>query len=85
MLHEDTEELKTFFKVDVEVATFSNQWELPEKVEYYLTNEEDRHRVQTAGYERCHSQPYTYRSAVDAIVAHHAESAKQTRSLRQLE
>jgi len=74
MLHEDTEELKTFFKVDLEVATFSTPSELLEKVEYYLANENDRCKLQIAGYERCQNQPYTYRSAVDAIVAHHAES-----------
>ena len=76
MLHEDTEELKAFFDVDLEVATFVNEGDLLKKVEFYLRNDDDRRRVQEAGYKRCLHEPYTYRQAVDSIVAWHAKAAQ---------
>lgn len=75
MLHEHTKELETYFETGREVITFSNGPELVEKMEFYLANENERGRVQTAAFERCHQEPYTYQSAVNTILAHHAEYA----------
>lgn len=71
MLHEHTKELQEFFEANHEVATFSSQPELIEKIEFYLSNEEDRNRVRSSGHERCHREPYTYRSAVNSILKYH--------------
>lgn len=77
MLHENTKELKKFFVEDQEVATFASPTELVQKVEYYLSNVDDRRTIANAGYGRCLRAPYTYHSAVETVVRYHSQSVRR--------
>ena len=71
MLHEYTPELSTYFVPEVEVATFSDVTDLVGKVCHLLGEPESRNAIRTAGYDRCIDAPYTYSSAVQAIIKYH--------------
>ena len=52
LLCENTENLGRYYKNDEEVIVFENKKDLKEKLEYYLTHEEERKRIAKAAYER---------------------------------
>jgi spore maturation protein CgeB len=53
MLHERTEEVLGYFKEDEEIACFSSEMEMVEKVKFYLESETKRKYVAKMGNERC--------------------------------
>jgi spore maturation protein CgeB len=53
LLHERTDEVAEYFAEGKEMACFSSDDELVDKVEYYLSNDVERKGVAHAGYERC--------------------------------
>jgi spore maturation protein CgeB len=53
LLHERTDEVAEYFVEGAEMACFSSDDELVDKVEYYLSNDVERKRIAHAGYERC--------------------------------
>lgn len=73
MLHEHTCELSNYFVPEVEVATFTTVAELASKVSHLLGEPELRNAIRRAGYKRCVDAPYTYSSAVQAILSYHED------------
>lgn len=53
MLHERTDEVLNFFEEGAEIACFSDEGELVDKVRYYLTHESEREKMRRAAHERC--------------------------------
>jgi spore maturation protein CgeB len=53
MLHERTDEVLNFFEEGAEIACFSDEVELVDKVRYYLTHESEREKMRRAAHERC--------------------------------
>lgn len=51
-LVEHQREIEDFFRVGVEIETFSDERELVEKCRYYLAHEDERERIREAGYRR---------------------------------
>ena len=78
-------DLESFFEPGKEIVTFHDEKELREKVEYYLSHEEDRLRISEAGVRRAHSE-HSYRRRVEQIletvetppIEHHPRVAEQT-------
>ncbi len=59
-LHERTSEVLSLYEEGKEIACFSNFEELPQKIEYYLTHEEERKTMAEAGRERAVTSGYSY-------------------------
>ena len=53
MLHERTDEVLDYYKEDSEIACFSSDTELVEKVRFYLSNESMRNHIAEIGQKRC--------------------------------
>ncbi|MFN2512403.1 MAG: glycosyltransferase [Pyrinomonadaceae bacterium] len=68
MLHEDTIEVRTFFKDAEEVLLFSSNEDMVQKVKTVLPNSELRKAISQKGYERSLSEPYDYSSAAKTIL-----------------
>ncbi len=68
MLHEDTPEVRTFFKDAEEVMLFSCNEDLVQKVGAVLANTELRKAISQKGYERAVREPYDYSSAANSIL-----------------
>jgi hypothetical protein len=77
MLHEETEELASFFELESEVAVFRDLRDLAEKVTHYLNDATGRRAIAQAGYIRCIEEPYTYANAVSDLLAFHAKQARR--------
>lgn len=60
MLAERTTEHTTFFKEGEEIACFSNVAELSEKINYYLSHEDERKKVALAGFQKVHNEGHSY-------------------------
>lgn len=58
MLAERTTEHLQLFKEDEEAAFFSNDEELRRKIEFYLSNEEERKRIALNSFNRCKESRY---------------------------
>ncbi|MFN8438568.1 MAG: glycosyltransferase [Cytophagales bacterium] len=54
MIHEYNEESITYFKENEEAVFYKSEDDLADKVNYYLTHETERLKIQAAGYERAH-------------------------------
>jgi hypothetical protein len=70
-LTEDSKEIKRYFE-DSEIDTFENEYELIEKIKFWLHNEEDRERIARNGYLR--NKEYTYEKIFGRVfdeVFHH--------------
>ena len=70
MLHERSSELAELFEENKEVVCFDNTEGLVEKINYYLTHEEERKAIAQAGYNRC-VPAYSYDNRMAAIVKYH--------------
>lgn len=70
MLHEDTPEVRTFFKDDEEVLLFSSNEDLVQKVRAVLTNCGSGRAISQKGYARSINEPYDYSSAARRILRH---------------
>lgn len=68
MLHEDTPEVRTFFKDPEEVVLFSNNEDLVKKVRAALTDPDLRRAISQKGFVRSVSEPYDYSSAAQSIL-----------------
>jgi spore maturation protein CgeB len=71
MLHEDTPEVRTFFRDGIEVMLFSGNDHLVEKIQSALQSPSLRDAVREKGYERCLGEPYDYSSAAVEVVSHY--------------
>lgn len=72
MLHEDTSELRSAFVPGEHLDVFSNATQLGAKVQQYLNDDKLRERIRIAGHSHCHERVYSYKTAADCILAHHA-------------
>ncbi|MCW5583869.1 MAG: glycosyltransferase [Gammaproteobacteria bacterium] len=52
MLHQRTQELLEYFDEGKEMVCFDSMEEMAEKIKYYLLNEQERIKIQEAGYQR---------------------------------
>ena len=62
---EQMEELEEFFRIGEEVVCYSDRFDLIDKINYYLSHEEDRERIRKAGYERC-LRDHTWQKRLDS-------------------
>jgi spore maturation protein CgeB len=69
MLHEDTPEVRTFFKDAEEVLLFSSHEDLVQKVRAVLRDAELGKAISQRGYERSIGEPYDYSSAAQSVLA----------------
>jgi 2-polyprenyl-3-methyl-5-hydroxy-6-metoxy-1,4-benzoquinol methylase len=88
LLTERYQNLDQFFEPEVEVATFTTEQELIEKIYYYLEHPEERAAIARRGQERClsdHSMQNRARK-FDAIIQRHLSQKKETAAkLQQLQ
>ena len=52
LLTQDNDEIKSCFKVGKEIDTFCNEWEMIDKINFYLKNPDLSNRVSISGYNR---------------------------------
>jgi len=62
MLHERSRELADFFREDKDVACFSTPQELREKINYYLTHNEERERMAKSAHRKMQNRTYLDRA-----------------------
>lgn len=65
-----SDELAEFYEPDKEVAVFRNEYELKDKLKYFLTNPEEASKVEKAGYERalaCHTYHKRFTDLFESI------------------
>jgi hypothetical protein len=74
MLHEDTTELSAYFRPGAEVGVFQSASDLPERVRYYLEDENRRLKILEEGHRRCLKSHYTYEAAVGEILRFHDQA-----------
>lgn len=68
MIHERNEEISTFFEEDKEIACFSTPSELAEKIDFYLSNPNERTQMARRAHERCVPN-YSYDQRVRDILS----------------
>jgi len=68
MLHEDTEEVRYYFKIDKEIMLFNNEYDLLQKIDKLLNDDILRESLKLQGYERCLKEPYDYSYAANIII-----------------
>ena len=59
-------ELPYFFKDGLEVVTFKNEYELVDKIKYYLKNESERKQISEGGYRRALMQ-HTWKNRFEKL------------------
>ena len=69
LLADRTAEHQEFFKEGVEAEFFSSEEEYMEKVEFYLSNENERLRIAEAGYARFISSGYSYDDIMKLVLS----------------
>ncbi|MBY0436486.1 MAG: glycosyltransferase [Cyclobacteriaceae bacterium] len=70
MLAERTNEHLELFREDYEAAYFSSKEEMLKKVNFYLTNSEERQRIAAAGQKRCVTSGYSNKSRLIEVLKH---------------
>ena len=70
MLHEDTPEIRSFFRDGEEVLLFSSNEDLVDKIEFALKEPALRETIRARGYERCLQEPYDYSKAARSIIGY---------------
>lgn len=68
MIHEDTQEVRSYFRPDVEVMLFKDKDDLILKLDMAIGDKGLREAVGRKGYERCISVPYDYSNAARRII-----------------
>lgn len=68
MLAERTKEHLELFKEDEEAVFFSNDEELKRKIEFYLSNDEERKRIAKNGFNRCKESGYDNLTMVKKVL-----------------
>ena len=79
MLHEDTVELRRYFDPEREVGVFQSASDLPDRLQRYLSNEEERTGVLKAGQRRSCESGYTYDTAARSILEFHDQHGADIR------
>ena len=74
MLHEDTPEVRKYFRPDEEIVVFSSQENLIERIKSILPNEQKAKKISEAGYQRCLSEPYDHSETVDRIISYYQQA-----------
>ena len=75
MLHEDTPEVRSFFKDGEEVLLFSSNEDLVDKIDFALKEPTLRDAIRERGYERCMREAYDYSSAAHRISSYFEKRA----------
>lgn len=68
MLHEDTEEVRSYFQPEKEFMLFSGEADLLLKLDMILSDDVLRETIKANGHRRCMKEPYDYSSAAVSIV-----------------
>ena len=68
MLHERTEEAKSYFAEGSECDMFGSNDELVEKVRHYLSNDRERELIAEAGHLRARRSGYSYDDRISTIL-----------------
>lgn len=68
MMAERTSEHQAMFEEGKEAAFFSTNEELLEKCKYYLSHEEERKQIATAGLKRCQTSGYSNEDTIRNII-----------------
>lgn len=68
MLSERSNAHKKYFIEGKEAEFFSTQEELLEKVQYYLTNDEEREKIASNGLRRAQTSGYDYHSQLQKMI-----------------
>lgn len=68
MLSERTDEHLALFTEDKEMACFSSDEELVDKIRYYLAHDAERQRIAQAGYHRVTTGKNTYFDRLQEIL-----------------
>ncbi len=84
MLHERSGELLEMFEEGEEMAGFDSTKELAEKIDYYLSNPEEREAIARAGYLRC-VPDYSYDSRMAEILKWHENNGNGQKVSGELE
>jgi spore maturation protein CgeB len=73
MLHEDTAEVRSFFREGEEILLFAGNDDLVGKIDVALKDEDLRMRICRQGYERCLAEPYDYSSSARSVLRYFEE------------
>jgi spore maturation protein CgeB len=68
-----SDELTAFYEPDKEVVVFRNEYELMDKLKYFLANPEEAEKIRVSGYKRalgCHTCQRRIHSLLDSIGLH---------------
>lgn len=68
MMAERTSEHQAMFEEDKEASFFSSNEELLEKCKYYLSHEEERKQIATAGLKRCQTSGYSNENTIRNVI-----------------
>lgn len=69
MLHEDTQEARSYFQPEKEIMLFNGESDLLLKLDVALSNKILRENIKINGYKRCIKEPYDYSGAAKTIVS----------------
>jgi glycosyltransferase involved in cell wall biosynthesis len=72
MLHQRNSEVLDLYKEDEEIACFDSVEELAEKIDFYLTHQEEREQVARCGHSRC-VPAYSYDNRMAELLHWHYE------------
>ena len=67
MLHERTDEVLSFFEEGKEIACFSDEDELIDKINYYLLHDEEREKIRQSGHAQA-LREHTWENRADTII-----------------
>lgn len=68
MLHENTEEVRSYFQPEKEIMLFNGGADLLLKLDTVLSDDALRETIKANGYRRCMKEPYDYSSVAETIV-----------------
>ena len=71
-LSERTDEVLSFFEEGREIECFETVDELKDKARYYLTHEDQRRQIASAGLARVQHSGYSYTDRLQTILAHYS-------------
>jgi len=67
MLHERTDEVLDFYKENEEISCFSDEDELIEKIDYFLSHDEEREKIRLKGYQKA-LREHTWEKRAEKII-----------------